>query len=354
MRPCRCACYLSRPEHAKPAAKAYVVATGLTSFRLSQVQVELKKGETLMINAALSLPASSLHKAFSDRSGVPLDFFELYYRGKVLKGEAALASWGVVKDSSIEVKMRGRGGSRNKSGKEPMRQAAPPHSQAANTGPSSSSASPASSQSQVEADERLRKNLSDGSEAAAAAEKVTTAAEKAMEEEAAQEPPLTKEDEEEAKTAAKEDEEAKEKEAKDRRRRIEGGLDLIDKVYSRLEEEKNSGSSWLSIPGRLLGMPGRLLGWASPSAAANKPAALPEDPETEMAPETLGRAAEVTSAAEAAEAAKVSTARSLRPWIQQRHSSLGTPPLTRISVPLLLVTVERLICSAMPLNLSTA
>ena len=63
-----------------------------------------------MIDAALHLPASFLHEAFSDRSGVPLDFFELYHRGKRLEGEAALSSWGVEKDSTIEVKMRGRGG----------------------------------------------------------------------------------------------------------------------------------------------------------------------------------------------------------------------------------------------------
>ena len=72
--------------------------------------MELKKGETIMIDAALHLPAVFLHEAFSDRSGVPLDFFELYYRGKRLEGEAALASWGVGKGSTIEVKMRGRGG----------------------------------------------------------------------------------------------------------------------------------------------------------------------------------------------------------------------------------------------------
>eukprot|EP00964_Phaeocystis_antarctica_P004196 scaffold2265_cov62-Phaeocystis_antarctica.AAC.6 len=63
-----------------------------------------------MTDAALHLRASFLHEAFSDRSGVPLDFFELYYRGKRLEGEAALASWGVGKGSTIEVKMRGRGG----------------------------------------------------------------------------------------------------------------------------------------------------------------------------------------------------------------------------------------------------
>ena len=72
--------------------------------------MELKKGETIMIDATLHLPISFLHKAFSDRSGVPLDFFELYYRGKRLEGEAALASWGVGKGATIEVKMRGRGG----------------------------------------------------------------------------------------------------------------------------------------------------------------------------------------------------------------------------------------------------
>ena len=77
---------------------------------LSQVQVELKKGETIMIDAALHLPAAFLHEAFSDRSGFPPDHFELYYRGKQLEGEAALSSWGIGKDSTIEVKMRGRGG----------------------------------------------------------------------------------------------------------------------------------------------------------------------------------------------------------------------------------------------------
>ena len=84
--------------------------------------MELKKGETIMTDAALHLPASFLHEAFSDRSGVPLDFFELYYRGKRLEGEAALASWGVGKGSTIEVKMRGRGGmpsSRNSSPRSP-------------------------------------------------------------------------------------------------------------------------------------------------------------------------------------------------------------------------------------------
>ena len=72
--------------------------------------MELKKGETIMTDAALHLPASFLREAFSERSGVPLDVFELYYRGKRLEGEAALASWGVEKDATIEVKMRGRGG----------------------------------------------------------------------------------------------------------------------------------------------------------------------------------------------------------------------------------------------------
>ena len=72
--------------------------------------MELKKGETIMIDVALHLPAACLHEAFSNRSGLPPDHFELYYRGKRLEGEAALSSWGIEKDSAIEVKMRGRGG----------------------------------------------------------------------------------------------------------------------------------------------------------------------------------------------------------------------------------------------------
>ena len=75
-----------------------------------QVQVELKKGETIMIEAALHLPAACLHEAFCDRSGVPPDHFELYYRGKRLESEASLSSRGVDKDATIEVKMRGLGG----------------------------------------------------------------------------------------------------------------------------------------------------------------------------------------------------------------------------------------------------
>ena len=72
--------------------------------------MELKKGETIMTDASLHLPAAFLHEAFSNRSGVPPDHFELYYRGKRLEGEAVLASWGVGRGSTIEVKMRGRGG----------------------------------------------------------------------------------------------------------------------------------------------------------------------------------------------------------------------------------------------------
>ena len=88
--------------------------------------MELKKGETIMIDAALHQPASFLHETFSNRSGVPPDHFELYYRGKRLEGEAALASWGVEKDSTIEVKMRGRGGTSAQGGKSKTKAKTPP------------------------------------------------------------------------------------------------------------------------------------------------------------------------------------------------------------------------------------
>ena len=78
----------------------------------------LKKGETILTDVSLHLPAACLRKAFSDRSGVPADHFELYYRGKRLEGEAALGSWGVEKDATIEVKMRGRGGMNTADGKQ--------------------------------------------------------------------------------------------------------------------------------------------------------------------------------------------------------------------------------------------
>ena len=63
-----------------------------------------------MTDASLQLPPAFLNETFSKRSGVPLAHFELYYRGKRLEGEATLASLGIGKDATIEVKMRGRGG----------------------------------------------------------------------------------------------------------------------------------------------------------------------------------------------------------------------------------------------------
>ena len=82
--------------------------------------MELKKGETIMTNATLHLPAAFLHEAFSNRSGVPPDHFGLYYRGKRLEGEAVLASYGIGKDAPIEVKMRGRGGTYNQESMMPQ------------------------------------------------------------------------------------------------------------------------------------------------------------------------------------------------------------------------------------------
>ena len=96
--------------------------------------MELKKGETIMIDVALHLPAACLHEAFSNRSGLPPDHFELYYRGKRLEGEAALSSCGIEKDSAIEVKMRGRGGG-NKTDKDGQQR------EASSSGASSSGAS---------------------------------------------------------------------------------------------------------------------------------------------------------------------------------------------------------------------
>ena len=74
--------------------------------------MELKKGQTIMMNVDLDMPAAILHKAVSNRSGMPLEGFALYYQSKQLEGEAALSSWGVEKDGTIEVKTRGRGGAK--------------------------------------------------------------------------------------------------------------------------------------------------------------------------------------------------------------------------------------------------
>ena len=65
-----------------------------------------------MMNVDLDMPAATLYEAVSNRSGMPLEGFALYYRSKKLEGEAALSSWQVKKDAIIEVKTRGRGGAK--------------------------------------------------------------------------------------------------------------------------------------------------------------------------------------------------------------------------------------------------
>ena len=62
-----------------------------------------------MVDASLQQPSGVLEDV-SERSGLPADTFALYHGSKRLEGEAVLASWGVEKDSLIEVKTRGRGG----------------------------------------------------------------------------------------------------------------------------------------------------------------------------------------------------------------------------------------------------
>ena len=78
--------------------------------------MELKKGQTIMVDANLQQPSSALHEDVSERSGLPADTFELYHGSKRLEGQAVLGSWGVEKDSLIEVKTRGRGGMRGGGG----------------------------------------------------------------------------------------------------------------------------------------------------------------------------------------------------------------------------------------------
>jgi len=63
-----------------------------------------------MVDVDVQMPAAILHEVVSNRSGMLPEGFALYYQSKQLEGEAALASWGVQKDATIEVKTRGRGG----------------------------------------------------------------------------------------------------------------------------------------------------------------------------------------------------------------------------------------------------
>ena len=104
-----------QPREAPPVRRVlhligYPSHTHTGRHPLPQVQVEIKKGQTIMVDANLQQPPGALHKDVSERSGLPADTFELYHGSKRLEGEAVLASWGVEKDSLIEVKTRGRGG----------------------------------------------------------------------------------------------------------------------------------------------------------------------------------------------------------------------------------------------------
>jgi len=77
---------------------------------LSQVQMEIVEGQTIMVDANLQQLSGALHEDGNECSGLPADTFELYHGSKRLEDEAVLARWGVEKDSLIEVKTRSRGG----------------------------------------------------------------------------------------------------------------------------------------------------------------------------------------------------------------------------------------------------
>ena len=72
--------------------------------------MELKKGQTIMIDVDLQASADTFHEIVSSHSGLPHNLLGLYYQSKPLVGEATLSSCGVKKDAAIEVKTRGRGG----------------------------------------------------------------------------------------------------------------------------------------------------------------------------------------------------------------------------------------------------
>ena len=93
--------------------------------------MELKKGQTIMVDVDLKLPAAILHEVVSNRSGMPLEGFALYYQSKQLEGEAALSTWGVEKDATIEVKTRGRGGTKALAGAADQAKIAKPKTVAA-------------------------------------------------------------------------------------------------------------------------------------------------------------------------------------------------------------------------------
>ena len=56
-----------------------------------------------MMNVDLDMPAATLHEAVSNRSGMPLEGFALYYRSKKLEGEAALLLKAVLQLKGLQM-----------------------------------------------------------------------------------------------------------------------------------------------------------------------------------------------------------------------------------------------------------
>ena len=84
--------------------------------------MELKKGQTIMMNIDVETAAATFHEAASIKLSMPPNDFALYHQSRKIEGDAALSSWGVKKDATIEVKTRGRGG--GDKGQMPSRQTA--------------------------------------------------------------------------------------------------------------------------------------------------------------------------------------------------------------------------------------
>ena len=78
----------------------------------AQVQVEFKKGATVMFSMPLQRPVAALYVAVYAHGGVPRDQWALWAGGKRLdEGDGAtLASCGIGRNSVIEVRGRVRGG----------------------------------------------------------------------------------------------------------------------------------------------------------------------------------------------------------------------------------------------------
>ena len=74
-----------------------------------QICIRMFDGKTTLLNVCLDYTIKKLKSLIKDRVGIPEEFFQLTFVGKLLKDEMKLEKYGVCKDSTIHVCLKMRG-----------------------------------------------------------------------------------------------------------------------------------------------------------------------------------------------------------------------------------------------------